>query len=305
VNRERAITIAIAAACVVGALFVGRALGSRASAPQGSAVGADPAAAAMSAGLAATDAKEAVVHFRKALEINPDHYGANYQLASALDRAGQADEAQKQWQRVLELAQKSGDQPVVDAARRRIAGEPSGDPMAAGLDALYAKRDPRTAIVRFREVLAQNPQHYGATYQLATALEQAGDARGARPLWESALRMAEAIGDAQTATTARERIAAIDKQLTPAVDPDGEAMRAGLTALYDEKDTKAAIAHFERVLAHNPEHYGASYQLATALDRAGKAADARPRWEKVLRMAEAINDEATAKAARARLAQKP
>ena len=46
-------------------------------------------------------------------------------------------------------------------------------------------------------------------------------------------------------------------------------------------------------------------QLAMALDRAGKRADARPLWEKVLQMAEGYKDQTTVDAARARLAQKP
>ena len=80
-------------------------------------------------------------------------------------------------------------------------------------------------------------------------------------------------------------------------------MKAGLDALYTRHDPAAAATLFRKVLERNPTHYGATYQLATALDRAGKAAEARPVWEKVLQMAEGNNDTQTADTARARLAQ--
>jgi len=81
-------------------------------------------------------------------------------------------------------------------------------------------------------------------------------------------------------------------------------MRAGLDALA-KGDPGAAAGEFRKVLERNPAHYGATYQLAAALDRAGKGAEARPLWEKVLKMAEGYNDKATVAAARARLARTP
>ena len=67
----------------------------------------------------------------------------------------------------------------------------------------------------------------------------------------------------------------------------------------------AAAVDFRRVLQRNPEHYGATFQLATALDRAGKPTEARPLWEKALKMAEGYGDKGTQDTARARLARKP
>ena len=82
-------------------------------------------------------------------------------------------------------------------------------------------------------------------------------------------------------------------------------MKAGLDALYTRNDPAAAALEFRKVLAQNPTHYGATYQLATALDRAGRRAEARPLWEKVVTLAEGYQDQATLATARARLAQKP
>jgi tetratricopeptide repeat protein len=78
-------------------------------------------------------------------------------------------------------------------------------------------------------------------------------------------------------------------------------MQAGLDALYARNDVEAAAAHFRKVLAQNPSHYGATFQLALTLDRAGRAEEARPLWERVLRLAETFGDKNTAAMARARL----
>ena len=78
--------------------------------------------------------------------------------------------------------------------------------MTAGLEALHARHDPETAIADFRKVLEHTPDHYGATFQLAAALEAAGRRDEARPLWEKMLEMAEASKDIDTADKARARL---------------------------------------------------------------------------------------------------
>jgi tetratricopeptide (TPR) repeat protein len=89
--------------------------------------------------------------------------------------------------------------------------------------------------------------------------------------------------------------------LPAAAETDEALMKAGLDALYAQNDPEAAAAQFRQLLARNPTHYGATFQLAMALDRGGKRDEARPLWEKVLKMAEGYQDAA----ARARLAEQP
>ena len=148
-------------------------------------------------------------------------------------------------------------------------------------------------------MLAKNPEHYGAVYQLAVSLERAGKPAEARPLWEKSLAMAETIKDEKTAETARKRLG------LPVTSPEDGAMKAGLAALYDRKDASSAVVEFRRVLSINPNHYGATFQLAKALDQAGKPAEARPVWEKALRMAEGYKDVQTVALAKERLARQP
>jgi Tfp pilus assembly protein PilF len=184
----------------------------------------------------------------------------------------------------------------------QMTGKPSEEAlMKAGLGALYTQNDPATAALRFREVLALNPKHYGATFQLATALDRAGRPDEARGYWEKMVPMAEAAKDEETAATARARLQA---KPGPASD-EATLMKTGLHDLYTRNDPGAAADQFRKVLERNPTHYGATYQLATALDRGGKPTEAHPLWEKVLKMAEGYKDKATADTARARLAQNP
>lgn len=171
--------------------------------------------------------------------------------------------------------------------------------MKNGLDALYVKSDPEGAVKAFRKVLAKNPEHYGANFQLAMALDRAGKPAEALPQWEKSLAMAEAIKDETTADTVRKRLG------RPGSSPVDAAMKAGLDALYGRKDPAAAIVEFRKVLEMNPNHYGANFQLAKALDQSGKPAEARPLWEKAAKMAEGYKDQKTLDAARARLAQTP
>jgi tetratricopeptide (TPR) repeat protein len=171
--------------------------------------------------------------------------------------------------------------------------------MQAGLDALYTQRDPQAAAIEFRKVLSANPTHYGATYQLAAALDAAGRQDEARPLWEKMLALAESSGDGQTAAAVRQRLGQAPAETEETI------MGAGLDALYQRRDPTAAAAEFQKVLANNPNHYGATFQLAAALDAAGRPKEARPYWENVLAMAQRYSDADTANRARGRLAQEP
>ena len=56
-------------------------------------------------------------YFHRVLECNPNHYGANLQLAKALDLEAKRNEARRQWLRVLELAEAAGDTDTVRMAQ--------------------------------------------------------------------------------------------------------------------------------------------------------------------------------------------
>jgi Tfp pilus assembly protein PilF len=179
------------------------------------------------------------------------------------------------------------------------AASPADSVMQKGLDALYRTGNPVDAVEAFRQVLALNPTHYGARFQLAKALDMSGKPEEARPIWQAVLSAAEGIKDTATVHTAQMRLA------QPDTVSQAGMMASGLDLLYRKGDPAGAAMEFSKVLEKNPTHYGAHFQIARALDRAGKPDEARPHWEKVLTMAEAIKDKATADTARARLQRKP
>ena len=78
--------------------------------------------------------------------------------------------------------------------------------MKAGLAAMYERRDPRAAAQSFAEVLTHRPDHYGAVFQLAKALDQAGDSAAAIPLWKRMLDLSRAQADSATLAVVKRRL---------------------------------------------------------------------------------------------------
>lgn len=186
---------------------------------------------------------------------------------------------------------------VAAAATPPAPVDPTAADMKLGMDLYYAQRNPGAAIPVFQRVLAANPGHYGATYQLAAALQAAGRPEEARPLWERMLAMAERQGDKPTADGARAALAKL-----PPTDPHAAGMKSGMDLLYQQAKAEEAAVEFRKILAEKPDHYGATYQLAVSLDKLGKRDEATVLWESVQKMALQYQDDATAKTAYARLA---
>jgi Tfp pilus assembly protein PilF len=177
----------------------------------------------------------------------------------------------------------------------QAAAQTDSQAMDRGLQQLYKASDPVGAEQTFRTLLARNSAHYGARYQLAVALDRGGRPAEARTEWTQVLQEAKTYNDSATIRTALARLGSPDTASVPAM------MTLGLDLLYRQNNPSAAEAQFRNVLQKNPAHYGATYQLAAALDKQGRAAQARPLWTKVLGMATMYKDERTAATARARL----
>jgi len=154
---------------------------------------------------------EALQAAEEAVRLKPDLPRTHLYRGKALEKLGRLDEAADAYRRTLALDPRDTE---AQAELARLERTPRGGPaalneetlMREGLTALYTRHDPTSAVERFREVLQRNPSHYGATYQLATALDAAGKPAEARPLWETVLKMAEGYNDTATAGTARTRL---------------------------------------------------------------------------------------------------
>jgi Tfp pilus assembly protein PilF len=175
------------------------------------------------------------------------------------------------------------------------AAENEAQLIQRGLNQMNQAQDPVAAEATFRAILALNPAHYGAHYQLAVALDRGGKPADARAEWSEVLRLAEGFKDTAVVRTATTRLAA------PDTVSEAGMMARGLDLMYTRNDPAGAIEQFNGILARNRTHYGATYQLAVALDRAGRKADAKAVWQRVLPMAIQFKDQKTIDTARARL----
>ena len=290
---------------------------------------------------AADDTEGALGHFRQALELAPYWYITHLNLAAAYQRLGDVERAREHHElgvrydthtgmalnRRGEFRLSEGDfaaarddflqsLPVSLERYRNLKGLATalaglGD--VAGcleqtqrmleLEPQQARRDiPSVSLPFFRssDLYARGIEYYEGL------ISRLSDAPWVQ---ENIARLAALAGDPQRASEARERAEGTDPSETvtsaSSVDPQVERMDAGLGLLYEKRDPVAAAEEFRALLAMNPLHYGAHYQLAVALDRAGEPGDARPLWERVLQMAEGFEDQATADTARRRLEQGP
>jgi len=144
----------------------------------------------------------------EAVRLKPGLAPAHYYRGRVLEKLGRTEEAAAAYEQALAI-----DPRHLEASNALARLTPNGASgaealMQSGLDALYAQRKPEEAAAYFRKVLDRNPTHYGATYQLAEALDASGHGDEAQRLWATVLQMAEGYGDQTTAATARARLQA-------------------------------------------------------------------------------------------------
>jgi protein O-mannosyl-transferase len=101
-------------------------------------------------------AEEAIVHFRRALEIKPDYADAHINLGNAFLKKGQADQALARFRAALTI------QPASAEAHYNLGS------------CLLQAKQVDAAIVHFREAIAVNPDHVMARNNLGNALIEKG-----------------------------------------------------------------------------------------------------------------------------------
>jgi hypothetical protein len=112
---------------------------------------------------------------------------------------------QWRWLRALEPVEYVGGS--IALIKVKTTDLPDESIMAEGLRLRYEQGKPAEAAALFDQLLARSPNHYGARYQLAAALEAVGATKRALDAWRTFLPMAEAVRDTESAATARAHIA--------------------------------------------------------------------------------------------------
>jgi tetratricopeptide (TPR) repeat protein len=210
---------------------------------------------------------DAIASFRRTLELAPQHTLARYNLALVLNRADQASQA-------------------IDELKRALAKDPQPQ-IHYLLGVIYWRQgefDP--AIIELKAAIAQQSNYADAQYALGSVLKARKDWAGAA----SALRRAIALrSDSPTHYTLAQVLQlsgdeagaraefAESERLRQRTEADQQA--SVMTAVGIEKlnagDVQAAVDLFRRATAANEQYAPAYYQLGRALERLGRAQEAR------------------------------
>lgn len=161
--------------------------------------------------------------------------------------------------------------------------------------------NPQHAAALYAQLVARRPDDLDAVTDLAAALDAAGRTDEARPAWMRALQLAKVRGDAAQIARSSARLEGVIRSVAEEVELEKRLMQVGLDALYTRNDPERAISVFREILAHNATHYGATYQLAAALERVGRIDEARAMWPRVLEMARSYGDTSTIALVEARM----
>jgi Tfp pilus assembly protein PilF len=226
------------------------------------------------------DMRGAIREFHRSLELAPFWYFTHINLGVAYQHVGALDSARVYFDRAVEYDKYSG-----------VALTWRGE-------SRLAQRDYRGARDDFLASLPIGLQRYRNVKGLAIAYAGLGDHAEFRAQTQRLKELDPVAAAADIGAIAQ------DASAPAAAGIQAALMARGLGALR-KGEAAAAAAAFREVLAINPTHYGAHYQLAVALDALREAADARALWEKVLLMAERYDDRTTVQTARSRLARTP
>ena len=220
------------------------------------AIALDGGAAAAHAGLGRTAARQerpqdAIGHFRRALELQPEASAVRYPLAIALRELGQRDAARQELTQRGDVEASFRD-PLAEAVLNLATG--------SGVHLMFGNRAVRNgrleiAEQRFRRALEANPRSAEAHQSLAAVLEGRGERQAAIEHYSSALALA----------------------------PDNPSLHYNLgTILVDQGHDSQAIRHFQAALRLAPDYQNARFNLAAVLARGGRYDEAAPLYEALL-----------------------
>ena len=214
---------------------------------------------------------EAIVHFQKALEINPDYAEACYNLGNALLQKGDVDGAIVHFQKALEI------KPDYAEAQNNL-----------GI-ALLRKGNVDEAIIHYQKALEIKPDHAEAHYDLGNTLLQKGRVDEAIVHYQKALEIkpdhAETHYNLGNALLQKGSVdeAIVHYQKALGIKPDyAEAHNNLGSALNSQGRFNEAMVHFQKALGIKPGYAEAHYNLGNALLRKGSMDEAIAHYQKAL-----------------------
>jgi tetratricopeptide (TPR) repeat protein len=210
---------------------------------------------------------EAMKSFRRALEIDPRHALARYNLALALNRADRTAEAIEEMKTTVandprpetryQLGVMYSRQGAFDDATRELKAAIAADPRSADAHAALAavfraRREWENAERELRRAIAIKPDP-ATHYILAQVLQQRGDVAGATVV----------LAEAERLRHRREQ------------DQQASVLTSVGTAKYDASDFVGALELFRRAVAASGQYAPAYYQMGRTLQRLGREQEAK------------------------------
>ena len=248
---------------------------------------------------------EAITHYRRALEIQPDHAGAHNNLGLALVRRGRIDEAISHYRRALainpEFAGAANNLGIVLASRgevdeaiahyrRALEIQPELAEAHNNLGrALASRGQVDEAIAHYRQALEIRPELAEAHNNLGRALAGRGKVDEAIAHYRQALEIKSDYADAHNnlglALAARGQVdeavehyrRALEIQPDFAEAHNNLALAEAHRGRFDE-----AIVHFQKTLEFMPDFADAHNNLGLALAHRGRIDEAMAKYRKVL-----------------------
>ena len=222
---------------------------------------------------------EAVEHYRAALALDPENAATHSNLANILVEDGRSSEAASHYRRALELA------PDFVEAHNNFGS------------LLYAEEAFDEAAYHFQEALRLEPDQSAAYHNLGRVFHAQADLAKAIPYYRRAVQVAPADSDARsdlgTALLAEGEVDEAVSHLRRAtqVDPDGFAIHNSLgIALGTQGNLEEALIHFQRALEINPDFAEAHSNLSKALLTQGRFDEAIDHLRQVVRLRPAEAD---------------
>ncbi len=217
--------------------------------------------------------RETEAELRRSLAVDPTSTPARLLLAETLLQTGQPAEAAREAQRVLDHAP---DDVTARLALAQACVEQKRYDDAAGEIARAARTDGESArVLLARGRLAAAQGNASSAVDLLTRVVQTDPSRS---------EVFHLLGE-QLLEGRRVSDAAVAFEKATIVDPTDAASWLALGRIYlGAKRAPAAVNYFEKAVGAAPDDPEARYQLATALDQAGRAAEA----EEAARQAKAL-----------------
>jgi Flp pilus assembly protein TadD len=190
------------------------------------------------------DAHGAREQFEKAVVLDPSSAEAHFQLGTVLRNLGETQQAREQFTLSRQMS---------DAKARHAVASAKASEAAQKLEAGELQQ----AIALYREALDAAPENAQLTYQLAVALDRAGDSAAERTALEQAVRIDPSLSVAQN-------------QLGILLARDG--------------DPKAAEEHLRRAVQSSPDYTQAWVNLAATLGAESRYAEAQEAIARALQL---------------------